>query len=274
MTNEAPDDFAAPADMVAGVGGRLRAARIDAGLDISDIASRTRIPQRHLEAIEAGDFAALPSTTYATGFAKAFARAVDLDEVEVAREVRDELASSSGARDWQPYETADPKRVPPRILAWTGAVVALLVIAGFGWWYANRTALPPETIVTTPGDGATIAAAPGSSSGGAPVEGPTPGAAGPVVLTANQPVWLRITDAAGTRLLEREMQAGERFEVPATATTPTLLTGRPEALDATVGGQRVAPLGPAGRSVSDVVLTAEALTNRAAPTDIAAPPTP
>ena len=56
------------------VGDRLRAARNSVGLDLSDVATKTRIPQRHLAAIEIGDYSALPSTTYAVGFVKAFTK--------------------------------------------------------------------------------------------------------------------------------------------------------------------------------------------------------
>ena len=45
-------------------------------------------PLRHLQAIEDGDYGAMPTPTYAVGFAKAYARAVGEDEVEIAREVR------------------------------------------------------------------------------------------------------------------------------------------------------------------------------------------
>ena len=45
------------------VGDRLRAARLTAGLDLSDVATKTRIPLRHLTAIEAGDYDLLPSIT-------------------------------------------------------------------------------------------------------------------------------------------------------------------------------------------------------------------
>ena len=44
-------------------GERLRQARVAQGLTIADIAARTRVPTRHLEAIETGDYSGLPSPT-------------------------------------------------------------------------------------------------------------------------------------------------------------------------------------------------------------------
>ncbi|WP_409456254.1 helix-turn-helix domain-containing protein [Sphingomonas sp. J315] len=43
------------------VGEKLRDARLAAGLELADIAGRTRVPQRHLAAIEASDYSGLPS---------------------------------------------------------------------------------------------------------------------------------------------------------------------------------------------------------------------
>src|SRR3546814_18877825 len=59
----------------ASAGDRLREAREKQKLSIADIAQRTRVPIRHLEAIEQGNYGELPSPTYAIGFAKAYARA-------------------------------------------------------------------------------------------------------------------------------------------------------------------------------------------------------
>ena len=66
---------------------------------LADVAAKTRIPQRHLEAIERDDFNALPSTTYSVGFARAFARTVGADEVAVAALVRSQL-EQGGRERW------------------------------------------------------------------------------------------------------------------------------------------------------------------------------
>src|SRR5678815_172685 len=68
------------------VGDRLREAREARELTLAQVAAETRIPQRHLQTIEAGDFAALPARTYAISFAKNYARMVGLDQAEVAAE--------------------------------------------------------------------------------------------------------------------------------------------------------------------------------------------
>lgn len=230
------------------VGERLRAAREAAGLEIADIAARTRVQPRHIAAMETGDFAALPSITYSLGFAKAYARAVGIDEVETARSMRQEMETAGTATpkrvELQPYEPADPTRVPTRLLAWTAAAVALLILIGYGVW---RSELLTGGSGQSDAEQAAEAVISGQETPApAPVATPAPAPAlpsGPVVLTAVDAVWLRITDGEGKRLLEKELAIGERYEVPTDAITPTLTTGRAEALTITVGGVAVPSLG-------------------------------
>lgn len=258
------DPDAMTADTAGTVGDRLRTARLAAGLELSDIAGRTRVPLRHLEAIERGDYGALPAATYATGFTRAYARTLEMDEVALVQDLRGELQHIAEAPEYQPYEAADPARVPPRWLAWGGVAAALVVLAVFGWWYSTRLA-PAAPAPEVAEASEPTATAPGTATGDAASAPAAAPSTGPVVLTATQPVWLRIYDATDTRLFEKEMAQGERYEVPANANQPMILTGRPDALQVTVNGQAVPPLGDGKRSISGVVLTAEALAARAAP---------
>ena len=58
------------------------------------------------------------------------------------------------------------------------------------------------------------------------------------------------------------MKAGESFAVPADANKPMIVTGRPQALQVTVGGKPVAPLGEPDRTIADVGVSAAALLAR------------
>src|SRR5690348_7142871 len=73
------------------VGQRLRSAREERGLSLEDVASQTRIPQRHLESIENARWDDLPAPTYTTGFAKSYASAVGLDRTEIGDQLREEM---------------------------------------------------------------------------------------------------------------------------------------------------------------------------------------
>ena len=238
-------------------GERLREAREAQGMSLAEIAERTRVPMRHLEGIENSDFSALPSPTYAVGFAKAYARVVGLDEVAIGREVRGQRISPVLTTQYQPYEAPDPKRLPPRGLAIGGAIAALLVVASLGVIYGTNlfqggdTAPAPVAV-----DAAPVAADPTPAAAA-----PTAPATGQVVLTANDIVWLRIYTADQT-LYEAEMKPGERYELPADAVKPMINVGRPDKLTVTVNGSAVPPLGTGERAIKDVEVSAAALLAR------------
>jgi transcriptional regulator with XRE-family HTH domain len=249
------------------VGEKLRDARLAQGMELADIAARTRVPLRHLQAIETSDYSGLPSPTYAVGFVRAYARAVGADEVALARELRAETAGTFAERPvYESYDPEDPVREPSSGLALAGAVIAVLLLAAVGLWYGTdwfRGGAEPA-----PQPSATASATPAAATAQVPASG------GQVTLTATQPVWVRIYDAAGQRLFEKEMAAGERYDVPPTANGPMINVGRPESLQVTVNGSNVAPLGPAGQSVKDVPISTEALLARgsaATPAPAAAP---
>lgn len=254
-----PGHDAAPA-APARAGDVLRMAREAQGLSLGDIGARTRIPGRHLAAIEVSDYQSLPSATYAVGFAKAYARAVGADEVAIAQAVRADV-DKLGRRvtEYVPQDIVDPSRVPSRGLAIIGIGIALALLVLAGLWYGtdlfrrDRTAqdVPVATPLT---NGDTPAPAPASS--------PTPVAAGKVVLTANGEVWLRVYDADNVTLKMGTLKPGESYEVPATAKGPLLNVGRPDKLTVTVGGQTIPPLGDGSRAIKDVPLDPAAIAAR------------
>ena len=243
------------------VGDRLRAARLKAGLDLSDVATRTRVPQRHLIAIEAGDYNLLPGNTYCIGFVKAYARAVGENETELANNLRVELSGLTEQRsEYVQYEAADPAHVPTKLLAWTAAALVVLFVIGF-WAYRTMLVAPPATQISS-ADLASPVPDVAVANSAAPVVVTAPATNGEVVLTAKNAVWLRIYDAADKVLFEKEMAAGERYVVPAGADNPRIRTGRADLIAVTINGKPVATLGPAERTVKDVGVSAAALTAR------------
>jgi cytoskeleton protein RodZ len=240
------------------VGEQLKAARTDRGLTLNEVAAQTRIPIRHLEAIETSDFGALPGNTYSLGFTKSYARFVGLDSGVMATELRAELAQG-GHGGFVPatpdYEPADPSRVPPRWLAWTAAGVALLGLIGYLLWrsYAFSGETTTETVADQPAKASTKVAA---------AENAPPPADGVVVLTAKDAVWIKIYGQDKKRIHESEMKAGDTYTVPTDVEGPMITTGRPQSLTVTVGGKEVAPLGPPERTISNVGVSAAALLAR------------
>ncbi|HEX4857500.1 MAG TPA: RodZ domain-containing protein [Usitatibacteraceae bacterium] len=68
-----------PGETFATPGVLLRQAREAAGLSVADIASRLRMGARQVSALEAADYAALPSGTFLRGFVRNYANAVGLE---------------------------------------------------------------------------------------------------------------------------------------------------------------------------------------------------
>ncbi|MET0179783.1 MAG: helix-turn-helix domain-containing protein [Novosphingobium sp.] len=140
MAEADPISFAKVADpaVLDRVGDRLRRARELAGLKRRDIAFRTKINERHLAAIEGGDFAALPGRAYAVGFARSYASALGLDGAAIAADVRRELTERDAlakARPSHRLDLDDPAKVPSRRLAWLAGASGLAVIAvGAVFW--------------------------------------------------------------------------------------------------------------------------------------------
>ena len=265
------------------VGQRLRSARERAGLDLNDVASRTRVPLRHLKAIEASDYSQMPSATYSVGFVKSYARAVGLDDAELGRDLRLELGTLSplDQANALSYEPVDPLRIAPKWLAWTAAGLALLLFGGYMLWrHQAASDVVPSIVEQAPAAGAVDNAALGATASnvaGAPPAGNTATLAntaapasspvattGPVVLTATNSVWVRIYDANDKVLFEKEMKAGENYTVPADANKPQIRTGAAELLNVTVAGKPVPTLGTAQHTIKDVGISAASLLARAA----------
>jgi cytoskeletal protein RodZ len=243
------------------VGERLRTAREAKGLSLDDVASMTRVPTRHLQHIERGEWDSLPAITYSVGFARAYANAVGLDGREIGTELRNQLGSPQSSAAAAPYEPADPARVPPRSLAVIAGIIAVLLVAGYFLWRGNAVSEPDAQTEAAAVDTPIVPApAPPPRQANRPAAAPV-AAGGPVVLTATDDVWLRVTDA-GSTITERTLKAGERFEIPATAQQPTLRAGRPDALRVTVGQAVIPQLGPAGRPIGNVSLRAPDLVAR------------
>lgn len=250
-----------------GIGDRLRMAREAAGMTLEQLAAETRIPQRHLAIMETGDWNALPARTYATGFARTYAKAVGLDPKATVEEVRQELAGSDPAERQRGggFEPGDPARIPSRGLALFSLLAVLVLLIG-GFMFYDRVISPgsgPGSLLEEERLGKQASVARKVPQPAASQAAP---AQGPVVFTALEDgVWVKFYDSSGAQLMQKQMTKGERYTVPADAQGPQVWTGRPDALAITVGGKPVAKLAEQEGLVKDVPVTAAALLARAAP---------
>lgn len=255
------------ADDVVTVGQRLREAREAKGLSIEDIAASTRIPTRHLSSLETSEWDKLPAATYSVGFAKNYAAAVGLDRAEIAEALRLEMGGTRPVTIYpEVYETADPARTMPKGLVFGALALLAIVVLGLTWMSnssmaGDETTPAAENIVAPEADVA------------APAPAPAPAVAGPVVLTANEAVWISVKDG-GAILKQGELGPGQSYEVPANAVAPVLTTGKPEALRISVGTADAPAVGPAGETVTGVSLRGPDLLRGPAAAPVAPTPTP
>jgi cytoskeletal protein RodZ len=263
---DAPMDDMADAEP-ATVGSQLRSAREARGLTLEDIAAQTRIPRRHLESLEVSDWQRLPAPTYTMGFAKSYASAVGLDRTEVAESLRDEMGGVRPVHTTasEVFEPADPARTMPKWLVF-GAIAAVLVLVLVMSWLNDRSVRGDDE---GPAENAPAATAPQAAG---PAAAPAmPAAQGPVVITANDQVWLQVKDGA-TILKAGVLEAGQSFEVPASAQAPVLTTGKPEAIRISVGTADAPTLGPPATTVRNVSLRGPDLMRGPAAAAPATPP--
>ena len=162
-------------------------------LDLEEIAARTRVSRRHLEAIEQSRYSQLASRTYAVGFSRSYARALGLNEDAIVRSVRDELARQEELQPRQlrgdNFEPGDPARVPSSSLAWmAGGGLILLFALLFVFW---RSFLSPAGSMPD-----LVKEEPRAASQGTPVAKKTPAPSKPAPATGTVLIYIR----AGSRI--------------------------------------------------------------------------
>ena len=93
-----------------------------------------------------------------------------------------------------------------------------------------------------------------------------------VEILAARAAWVRVSAAYGTVLLEKTMDAGERFALPTTEKPPTLRSGNSGAIYFAVNGKTYGPAAPGAQVVKNVELSSAALSGRFALADPASDP--
>jgi len=92
------------------LGEKLRQAREERGISISEVAEQTRISPHYLASIENDDYRTLPGGIFNKGFVKSYAKYVGLDEQEALADYSRLIASQEGVSD------DEPKTYKPEVL--------------------------------------------------------------------------------------------------------------------------------------------------------------
>jgi cytoskeletal protein RodZ len=91
-------------------------------------------------------------------------------------------------------------------------------------------------------------------------------------LLAARPAWVRVTSSDGTVILEKIMDAGERFTLPKLEEPPVLRTGNSGAVYFAVNGQTYGPSAPGPQVVKNIELSPGNLTAKFQVADLNADP--
>ena len=143
------------------VGETLQRARLQQGLDVATVASRTKINVRHLEAIEADDRKSLPSSFFYKSFVQQYARFLSLNTKEIDAEI-DRVLSADAPLPLPGQDNTTRREVAPvrvsrrsqraRIYASSAALIlALGACSGiYVWWHRARSPALTSKPATTP----------------------------------------------------------------------------------------------------------------------------
>ena len=119
----------------------LRWERERRKVSIEKICEETKVASRHLLALEAGEYEALPGGVFRKGIVRSYLAALQLDEVpwieRFEASLRESGTPNTEAKDWTEFaENVRRNRVggeSPTGLRWMGVAVMLGSLAALGW---------------------------------------------------------------------------------------------------------------------------------------------
>ncbi|MDQ6698903.1 MAG: DUF4115 domain-containing protein [Acidobacteriota bacterium] len=251
------------------IGETLRSERLRLGLDLDQVAERTKIGTRLLQAMEANDFDKLPGGVFTRSFVKQYARVLGLDEEAIGAEFKTienrnedtpapvkgfrsetEIPSNVSNDRSSRISNLDPKSRSMLVSAgW--AALAIGVCAG-GYYFLNH-----ERVVApvAPKESAAIQAPVQAPVETAPKPPPTPvvkpePAPAPVgvvqvLLKASEDSWISVTADGKTRF-EGILQANDSKQIDANEKVK-VIAGNSGGLEIALNGKSIGPIGRSGQ---------------------------
>jgi len=244
---------------LSGVGTKLHRERESQGRSLDEIAGATKIPQRHLESIEAEDMDALPGLVFTRNFVRQYATVLNLDpEPLVAALPKLDHASvplpvapkKPRSRRWDSREKSLAKAAVWVVVLLGGATVAYRKLSLPSYTTTSVHASPAEPVSQPPAPAAPAPAPPpvvntGANTDASPVQ---------VTVTALKASWVSLT-ADGKSSFAGTLEPNQTKEIFATEQVK-LVAGNAGGVTVSLNGKILDPIGPEGQ-VRVVRLTAE-----------------
>ncbi|MBM3749490.1 MAG: helix-turn-helix domain-containing protein [Acidobacteria bacterium] len=232
------------------VGETLRQARLRRGLTLEEIAERSRISARFLEALEAEDWDQLPGRFFARSFLRQYASFLGVD----ANLSVPEIEEQPEPEPVEPAPAPHPLRIAPIVLdsgarrlfwrRWLGSLAALVaVILACALVYAvwQRLRAAPAARPETAANAAPASILPDQPAAPAP---PQPAAPIVVAIRTTSETWYRVT-CDGTLVHERAVPPGGSLTFQARESL-RVLTGNAGGMEVVFNGKPLGAPGPRG----------------------------
>lgn len=202
------------------LGEKLRTAREERGISISEVAEQTRISPLYLEAIDSDNYKTLPGGIFNKGFVRSYAKYVGVDEQEALQDYSRLIAENTAVEEsdfktYRPEVLTDDRAassiVPTVIFA---AVILGLMTAGILFlvnYIQNQQSEPPiaantaNTNVVAPTNSVAPIATPPVTAG----QAPTMGTVKVEFKTSGEDIWLNsVTDGtSGSTIVSADKPA-------------------------------------------------------------------
>lgn len=129
--------------MMDSVGSILKEAREAKAMALADISGITHVRKDYLQALEDGNYDALPENIYAKNFLRLYAQAVGLEDTELLERFKQERGDTSPKLQDRMTATTAGVRDDRGIGAWLPAFLLVAIVAVLSIWLVNRFLLNP-----------------------------------------------------------------------------------------------------------------------------------
>lgn len=243
----------------------LRRQREMREISLRDIAERTKISLRYLEAMEADRFELLPAPIFAKGFLREYARYVGLSPDDVVNHYLsvfhpEELAEPNEEGKVRPRPRQIDPRQPPIRRSWSYGLVLtiagllLLVLVALAVWLVDRRGAEPDGGNQAP----SIVAPPPVAVPRRQPPAPEPSAPLEVSLDFSRNCWVEALIDGKKRFAEERAQ-GETLQLEAQTSILLLKLGNGGAVDIQVNGYPYELEAKEGEVVRDLLIDLETI---------------
>ena len=244
----------------------LQRARLDQGIDLATVATRTKIRAKYLQAIEDDDRKSLPGGFFYKSFVHQYAMFLGVDTGAIDAEIDRVLSADAplplpGAAKQRAVKVSSRSWTGRTYFSYAAFVVILVVCARLdGWWHKSGTVATEtsESRAAENGRGPTALSPASERVSFASVSRVAAGAAAPagsmveLALTATEETWLSVS-SDGTPVFSGLLEPNQTKTIEGKEFTE-MRVGNAAGLEVRLNGEPLGPLGAHGQ-VRDMVFT-------------------